>query len=40
MVVAVEKWGLVSCPVFMGLDILKKNALFSGQGEGEAGGRH
>ena len=32
--------GCVSCPVFMGLEILKKNAFFTGQGEGEAGGRH
>ena len=32
--------GCESCPVFMGLEILKKNAFFSGQGEGEAGGRH
>ena len=28
----------MSCPVSMGLEILKKNAFFSGQGEGEAWG--
>ena len=32
--------GCVICPVFMGLEILKKNDFFSGQGEGEAGRRH
>ena len=32
--------GCVSCSVFMGLEILEEKAFFSGQAEGEAGGRH
>ena len=32
--------GCVSCSVIIGLEILKKIAFFTGQGEGETGGRH